>query len=314
MTIENGADPAANDDVLPNDATQQQQTHDAPDDQDNPENPDAITTEEDEDVEFEGKQYRVPREIKRGLLRQTDYTQKTMEVAEARKALETRQQAFEQSQTDHKEYRQAETNVAVFDHQLAKYKDVDWPLVLQQAFAQQAAGDGGAALNNYHQHKAIYDQLMQGRTAAADSLSKIGEKRRQETERESATRSQAAVAEIAKHIPGWTPGNEVDLRLSNFAAKLGYSAQEMTKLATQSPKVARDLERLRVLEEAAAKQKTQQTFDQQQQARPVTRVGGSGGPQQRRTTDSSGDALSAEEWGKRERERVAKLRQAQGRR
>jgi len=48
------------------------------------------------------------------------------------------------------------------------------------------------------------------------------------------------------------------------------------------------------------------TFDAAQAARPVTRVGGSGGTASRRTTDSSGDALSTDEWVTRERERLRK--------
>src|SRR5215216_3195421 len=41
-----------------------------------------------EDVDFAGKQYRLPKELKSALMMQADYTRKTQDVAEQRKALE----------------------------------------------------------------------------------------------------------------------------------------------------------------------------------------------------------------------------------
>lgn len=49
-----------------------------------------------EEVEFEGKKYTLPKEIKPALLRQADYTRKTQEVAEIRRAAEAERQAVEQ--------------------------------------------------------------------------------------------------------------------------------------------------------------------------------------------------------------------------
>ena len=68
----------------------------------------------------------------------------------------------------------------------------------------------------------------------------------------------------------------------------------------------RVLHKAHLHDEAEKKKQTQQTFDAAQAARPVTRVGGNGGTASRRTTDASGDALSTEEWVKRERERLRK--------
>ena len=48
------------------------------------------STPEELEVEFEGKTYKVSPEIKDALLRQADYTKKTMEVAEQRKAYEAK--------------------------------------------------------------------------------------------------------------------------------------------------------------------------------------------------------------------------------
>ena len=49
-------------------------------------NPDEESEPEDdtEEVDYEGKKYRVPKDIKDALLRQSDYTRKTQELAEHR--------------------------------------------------------------------------------------------------------------------------------------------------------------------------------------------------------------------------------------
>src|SRR5947199_238059 len=65
MTIENAQ--AANDTALPD------QTDEAP---------------EEAEVEYGGKTYTLPAELKDALLRQADYTRKTQEVAQGRKALD----------------------------------------------------------------------------------------------------------------------------------------------------------------------------------------------------------------------------------
>ena len=69
MTIENGADMAANDTLLPDDQIDGQE-------------PDEV------EVDYNGKSYCLPPELKDALLRQADYTRKTQELAEGRRALE----------------------------------------------------------------------------------------------------------------------------------------------------------------------------------------------------------------------------------
>jgi hypothetical protein len=79
MTIENGAQEAANDTALLDDQT------DAPDEV---------------EVEYEGKTYCLPPELRDALLRQADYTRKTQEVAQARKALEAEKAAHDKKSSE----------------------------------------------------------------------------------------------------------------------------------------------------------------------------------------------------------------------
>lgn len=84
-----------------------------------------------EEVEFEGKAYKVPKELKEALLRQSDYTQKTQAVAEQRKAIEERAQALETRErvltvTFDKavEFREVQSR-------LAQYEQIDWNALVE---------------------------------------------------------------------------------------------------------------------------------------------------------------------------------------
>src|SRR5215204_3179929 len=52
--------------------------------------------EELEEIERNGKKYKIPTALKSELLMQQDYTRKTQEVAEQRRAIEAEQQALEE--------------------------------------------------------------------------------------------------------------------------------------------------------------------------------------------------------------------------
>lgn len=79
---------APQDESPPEDGAEPSETTDAESGQETPQ-----TEEELEEAEYEGKQYRVPKELKNALLRQADYTRKTQEIAERGKQLDRMTQA-----------------------------------------------------------------------------------------------------------------------------------------------------------------------------------------------------------------------------
>ncbi len=316
MTIENVPGEGANDTVLTvndqptfkaaiaDEAASEGAEDQAPelDDDGNP-----IVRDETEELEWDGKKWVLPKDaaaaFKPALLRQADYTKKTMEVAEARKALDADREGFKAQTEAQKAHFASATKLAAIDDRLGEYAKVNW----QELYATNP--------DLYQQHRIAYDQLKDQRDTAARDFSQQEQERQTNAQRESAKRNETAIAEIARHVPGWTPGGELDLKLSAFGTSLGFTPQELGQLAIQHPRLVKEINRLRLYDEAAQKQKPTQSFQKSQEAAPVTRVGGNGGTaQQRKTTDSSGDALSTDEWVKREEERVAKQRQAMGRR
>lgn len=84
------------------------------------------------EAEYEGKTYKVSKEIKEALLRQADYTRKTQEVADTRKQVEERAQILEQQER----LLQANFDKAVelreVQTRLAQYEQVDWQALVDQ--------------------------------------------------------------------------------------------------------------------------------------------------------------------------------------
>lgn len=79
-----------------------------------------------EEAEFEGKQYRLPKELKEALLRQKDYTQKTQEVAETRRMLEEREQAFQAQAAFQQQHFAKAVEAHTLGEQLQQFAQVDW--------------------------------------------------------------------------------------------------------------------------------------------------------------------------------------------
>ena len=272
MIIENGADQAANDPALQND------------DQTEAAAPDEV------EVEYEGKTYCLPRELKDALLRQADYTRKTQEVAKARKALEAEAAAHHGNVSGARAHMQDAARVVALNDQLAQFDQIDW-----RALQQQDPARAQALLQHRERIKHLRDRAARTWT---------------EKEKEHAFHSQRATArrvdEVSAHLPrliaDWSP--ELDVKLAQYGIAQGLSRPEIVQATLQNPHFVKLLHKAHQFDEAEKKKQTQQTFDAALAARPVTRVGGGGGTASRRTTDSSGDALSAEEWAKRERERM----------
>jgi len=91
-----------------------------------------------DDVELDGKTFRVPKDIKSAVLRHKDYTEKTMALAEQRKSFEAETQF-------HKQFNDEIVQGKALANQLAEYNKVDWnslsdqdPVMWQKLFSQKS--------------------------------------------------------------------------------------------------------------------------------------------------------------------------------
>lgn len=299
-----GAAQAANDAVVTDDKTTNaatDQTNDTGDlDETDPEldaDGKPIVAEEEDELDVDGQKYKVPRKVAEHLNKnfQADYTRKTQAHSEAVKTFEGRVASFDKVSD---EVIEARAEIHAVSKSLKQYEDY----FKTPAWDALKAQDPVVAQQHYLQ----YSEMKGQRDTAARTLEEKQGQLRDHANREYGERVAKAQAEIAKHVEGWAPGNDIDLKLSAYGKSRGYTPEELGDMAIRFPKLVGEFNRLRLFDEAAKKQKTQQTFEKTQAAQPVTRVGGNGGTaNQRKTTDSSGDQLSTEEWVKRERARTA---------
>ncbi len=86
----------------------------------------AQTETEAEDVELDGEVYNVPKKLKDAVLRHKDYTQKTQQVAEERRALELRAETVQVEAAFHKENFDKVVQAHALNAQIQQYAKVNW--------------------------------------------------------------------------------------------------------------------------------------------------------------------------------------------
>lgn len=252
--------------------------------EDSEEQPEAVP--EVETVEFEGKEYNIPPELKGAIMRQSDYTTKTQEVAEQRKDLEADRQRFQEAiqlQTAHTE---AYTELGILDQQLAYYNGLDWNT--------WAAQDPNAAQQAQIQLNGIREQ----RTQVMEKLNSSQAESQQKAHTETARVVEANRAKIEKTVPNWS--SDTEKAVFDFGIQSGLTESQLAG-TNYDPVLIGILNKARLFDELQQKQ----TGSKPKKSEPVpqaTRV------KPKRTTAQKGlhDNLSVDEWMKRREAQVAK--------
>lgn len=212
-------------------------------------------------IEYEGKQYQIPKPLKPGFMMQSDYTRKTQEVAEQRRQLEQGYQALQASQTAHQEEITERAKLVAIDAMLQNYDQINW--------AELEAQDPVGAGSQFRQYQQLKDQRAQVENALRQWQSKRTETQHQDLVR----RIQETRDHAQKNIKGWTP--ETDKQLIDFATSKGFSQQELA--GSMDKRVYEML----YLANIGAQTLAKQTAAPKQQAKPVQptkTVGGKSNP------------------------------------
>ncbi len=223
------------------------------------------------EVEINGKTYTVPAELKDQFLMQSDYTRKTQEIAEVRKALESQ---IERVQQAGEAEVSARAQVIAIQSAMQQYQDVDWD--------QLEAHDPVAAQRHFRQ----FMQLQGGLEQANKDYQAAVESRTIETQQEAAKRIEQGVAELQRDLPNWGP--ELATQLVSFGEQMGLSREYMESVT--DPKLVKLMHMAFVASKAARKPAAPKIAD----VKPAARVKGGSQP-----VAGLDDRLSIDEWQKR---------------
>lgn len=213
--------------------------------------------ESEEEVDYEGKKYRVPKELKDALLRNADYTRKTQEVAEARKALDAEKQQIQQVVQRQQQNLRDYAQLAAIDQQLQHLQGVDW---------NKLSDDDPVAAQKQFFH---FQQLQQYRQSVAQSLTQREQQTLHEQQAQLAKQLEQGRQTLAKEIKDWSP--ELATKLVDFGTQLGFSREEMQSIA--DPRAVKLIHKAYLYDQAQAKAK-QVAKPKPEQAKPVAKVSG----------------------------------------
>lgn len=238
------------------------------------------------EVEYEGKKHRVPPELKDALLRTADYTRKTQEVAEIRKAAEARQVDAQKAYDTSQEVLEARAHIMNLDAALKQYQNVNW-----DQFEQADPMDA-----NSHWRK--FQTLKEQRGQVAQYLNKTQNDLSEKAAQEVGNRLRETRAFAEKELKGWTP--DLDNKITDFATKeLGFTAEGLRNQYT--PQVYRTLYLAHIGHLALQKQ-TAAPKPAAPAAQPLTKVTSRGNP----PVAGLDDRLPADEWIKRRNAQISK--------
>lgn len=165
-------------------------------------------------IEYEGKEYQVPPELKDAFMRNKDYTQKRQAAAELERQIKADREAVEQMRNASQEEMSARAAAINLDGQLQQYANVDWRALLNE----DPMG--------YQEHRLNFETLQQQRQQVAQYLQNAEQQRSVEAQQSVAKRIQETRDFAEKEIPGWTP--EIDNQVTQFATKdLGFDVDTL---------------------------------------------------------------------------------------
>ena len=150
-----------------------------------------IPADDFEDVDFEGKKYSVPKELKSALMKNADYTQKTQKLADDRRSLEQQQQFYQQKQEFDRQNIADIGKLQTLSAQCEDYNKVDW----QKAISEDP--------QNAQAHWMQYQQLEKQRSDLQKSLDGRFQQFNVNQQQEIAKRVESEIAVLKRDIPGF---------------------------------------------------------------------------------------------------------------
>lgn len=193
--------------------------------------------EEAEEVEYEGKTYALPKELKEAVLRQKDYTQKTQQVAEQRRELEALKEQTQQIEQFREKQFSAAVALSQLDSQLKQYQGLDWNGL--------ATTDPAEFIRLDRMQRQLQEQF----NAQKQSIQEAMAQEKQLTDKQRQQLLEKGQAELARDIKGWNA--ELAKAIVSHGKSYGYSDTELSVITDpRQVKVLHDAYQWRKLQEA----------------------------------------------------------------
>lgn len=252
------------------------------------EQPDEVEEEEFEEVERGGKTYKVPKALKSELLMQADYTRKTQELAEQRKAVEAMKAQLAEEDEVFLTARAAQKAIDARIRQIEAITPDEWARI-----------DAEDARNGTAKGRQLDRELAHLKTQREQVDAKITQHREQRdlaAQQEFAKQRENFVNALTEKI-GLTP--ELDEKLTQFALSKGYQAEELSQLV--DPRAGELLYLAYKGHEAIKQQMAKVRAAKAAKVQPAERVAGKGA-----APPGLRDDLPADEWLRRRNEQLSK--------
>lgn len=225
--------------------------------------------EDDAEDEIDGVKLRGKKEllerIKSERLMQADYTRKTQEVAEQRKAFEAERAQHQQVTQS---YLREVAQIVATDERLSQFEKVDW-----QALSDS---DPVQAQKLYFE----YQQLQGKKAQLQNSLTQRQQHDAMQAQQATAKQLQEARAVVERDIKGWSP--ELQSKLADTAKSMGYAPQELQNLT--DPRAVKLLHKAYLYDQLVSQRAKPAAPPPPP---PVTRVTGAGASSTRKLSEMS---------------------------
>jgi hypothetical protein len=235
------------------------------------------------ELELDGAVHSLPGALRGAFLRQADYTRKTQELAEHRRAAEAERHALS---SERKAFRGASGDRATLhalDAQLEAFEDIDW-----DGLAEAEPRRARDLWASYQETGALREQF-------AYALSHHEAREELKAAREAAEAMAATGARLREEIDGWSP--EVAAKLVEYGQAFGVTIEELAQAA--DPRLWKLLHKAWRADEASAGEAQAQA----REMRPAVTVSGGGA-----TGGAVRDELGTREWMRRRNDQMARGR------
>lgn len=201
--------------------------------------------DDEDEIEYSGKKYRVHKELKSQFMMQADYTKKTQELAESRRSFEAETSKMRESMQKHLV---DIANLVNIDQRLQQFGQIDW--------SKLETDDPLKAQRLWRQHQELKEQRV---TVAAQLQEKVQQEELAK-QQETAKQREEADAELRRDIPGWS--DDMSTKVAEYAVNNGLKPHEVEQIS--EARIVKLLHKAMKYDELVAKQKSAKSAATQQ--------------------------------------------------